>query len=770
MEGLVRGDYRVIREVGSGGMGTVYLAVHKDVPELKVIFKKLADSALFDRFKDEANSMAILEKHPNICRIRDFFEDKDGTGTVLAMEYIDGPTVNEMLSEKGKLTVDESLRIAIDVLDALEFAHSKSIHHRDIKPGNVMVESSDGRVKVIDFGIAKAMESLRSQQTIAGHFVGTPEYMAPEQFGHGQDINWALADVYACGVMLYYMLTGQQPFKSNQIYQLLNAKVNERPDRPSKLVKEVPKQLDVVLLACLEADPEKRPQSAGEFRSQLVAIRQSLHAAPSSPGAQGARKPRGKMIVGVLSALAVVAVLAVIFGTDLQLPTVGTESGGEQRQLPGEITLLDPRDGFSTEDSRGLVLIWSKADDDGVVYDLEVAPNFEFKGTRRVEGLERSQWDVPSEFEAGTYYWRVRARSDAGAAEFSPAWSFTITEPSVKEPVARENESAEDRATIALGAIEITVNEPSTMSIDDSVVARGSRSYSGEVAMGSRRVTVSSPTSQEKTLTQQAIVTADEPAEIAFTFTPALTGVLTIISDPAGADVFVNGRLVPGKKTPTTIDLPAGEHRIGAGMEGNVREATVTVRAGEETRQTFTLVRGSRDEYLSVRSEYENLLKSIPSDERTGAAYSDATSLARQAASAADERNFIDAVSGLQRARISLQQSIDGRRSDSVAVEQVVSSYWHALETGQVDSMQALYPSGDHESWKQFVGNSRQIKVSNDFESTRLSRADQTATVRMHLVLDYTDNRGRTNNATNTWDVELVRDGERWVIRSMQVR
>ena len=202
------GNYKILKQIGAGGMAKVYLAVHKDVPNLKVVLKILSSPQHAERFMQEADKLALLERNPNVCHIRHFFTHEDEL--VIAMEYIDGKSLEEMIAEKGRFSMEETATIAADLLTALGSAHEKEIYHRDIKPGNVMFEK-DGMLKIIDFGIAKGKAD--PQMTIVGTATGTPEYMAPEQFAGGEQIDYAKCDIYAVGTMMYRMLTGEPPFK-----------------------------------------------------------------------------------------------------------------------------------------------------------------------------------------------------------------------------------------------------------------------------------------------------------------------------------------------------------------------------------------------------------------------------------------------------------------------------------------------------------------------------------------------------------------------------
>ncbi len=261
------GNYRILKQIGAGGMAKVYLAVHKDVPNLKVVLKILSSPQHAERFMQEADKLALLERNPNVCHIRHFFNHEDEL--VIAMEYIDGKSLEEMLAEKGRFSVDETVRIIADLLTALGSAHEKEIYHRDIKPGNVMFEK-DGQLKIIDFGIAKGKTD--PQMTIVGTATGTPEYMAPEQFAGGEHIDYAKCDIYAAGTMMYRMLTGRPPFKGENEFILRDAKMFEDPAPPSSLNGDISRQMDKLILKSMDKDPGRRFASALEMKSELVRL------------------------------------------------------------------------------------------------------------------------------------------------------------------------------------------------------------------------------------------------------------------------------------------------------------------------------------------------------------------------------------------------------------------------------------------------------------------------------------------------------------------
>jgi serine/threonine protein kinase len=310
MENQFIGSYQVVRKIGAGGMAKVYLAVHKDVPNLKVVLKILSDPSLVERFRQEADKLALLDGHPNICQIKHFFSH--GEDMVIAMEYIDGTTLDEMIQSRQRLEVSEALKIISDVLDILDFAHQKEIYHRDIKPSNIMVDVT-GRVKVIDFGIAKAKTD--PNLTTAGFACGTPAYMAPEQFTPNEKTDYCRVDIYAVGTTLFYMLTGQMPFDGDNEFALRDAKLFNDPLKPRLLNSEVSKPLEEIILRAIEREPESRFHSASEMRHVVEEFRRNATSFAVDKGKPGAAEPDPKktsnkmtLIVAVLAGLAAVII------------------------------------------------------------------------------------------------------------------------------------------------------------------------------------------------------------------------------------------------------------------------------------------------------------------------------------------------------------------------------------------------------------------------------------------------------------------------------
>jgi serine/threonine protein kinase len=347
MEERFIGNYKVLEKIGAGGMAKVYLAVHKDVPNLKVVLKVLSNPRLAERFRQEADKLALLDGHPNICRIKHFFNY--GDDFVIAMEYIDGTTLDEKVKESERLTVEETLKITSEVLSILEAAHEKDIFHRDIKPSNIMLDKN-GRVKIIDFGIAKGKSD--PNLTITGTAAGTPAYMAPEQFTPEEGIDYAKVDIYAVGTTMYRLLSGELPFKGDNEFALRDAKLFNEIIPPRKLNSDIPAELEDVILKALEKEPENRYSSIGEMRQSLslllpnvqeeaTSIQPRVHKPP--PVRKPSKKP-WPLIGGVVAVALVIIVLYSLFGPDKEQDAVENiipaDTSAVIEDIPAEATLV----------------------------------------------------------------------------------------------------------------------------------------------------------------------------------------------------------------------------------------------------------------------------------------------------------------------------------------------------------------------------------------------------------------------------------------------
>jgi serine/threonine-protein kinase len=264
------GKYKIIRELGRGGMGAVYEATD-EYSGRKVAVKVTADSANDEwqaRFEREALIMNELN-HPNVVRLYDWGRDNDRL--YIAMEYLDGLTLEEVIKRRGKLRLDLVVAIAKPVAEAAHYVHQKGFVRNDIKPNNIMLTTS-GRVCLLDFGITKPAISKPEIQskfdTETSLVIGTPHFMAPEQFQ--LRIADERSDIYSLGIILYKMLTGVFPFDGSDYSDLIKAHAEQPPVPPSHLV-SLPTEIDEVVLKCLEKDPGNRFQTMAELADALIA-------------------------------------------------------------------------------------------------------------------------------------------------------------------------------------------------------------------------------------------------------------------------------------------------------------------------------------------------------------------------------------------------------------------------------------------------------------------------------------------------------------------
>ncbi|GEM_PF-5643021 len=264
MIGTTIGNYKIIDKIGEGGMGVVYLAEHIKLGRrfaVKCLAPELTiDPKFRDRFEQEGKNQARLE-HPNIVQVTDSVE-QDGH-FFLVMEYVDGQELDNIIKAKEKIPEKEALAIFKDILKGLNFAHSKGVIHRDIKPPNILVDKN-GRVRIMDFGIAILAGEKRL--TATGRNIGSPWYMSPEQIKKPRETDHR-SDVYSAGIVLYEMLTGEVPFDSDtdSDYEVKEKHINKPVPDPIQKNPQISKPLAQIILKALEKNPDDRFNGCGEF-------------------------------------------------------------------------------------------------------------------------------------------------------------------------------------------------------------------------------------------------------------------------------------------------------------------------------------------------------------------------------------------------------------------------------------------------------------------------------------------------------------------------
>ena len=338
------GRYEVRSLIGRGGMAEVHLGFDtrlSRVVAIKMLRRDLALDSIFQaRFRREAQSAASLN-HPNIVAVYDTGEEiiEDATGRSIAvpyivMEYVEGHTVKDLISDGTAVPINEAIEIVSGVLSALQYSHANHLVHRDIKPGNIML-TSDGKVKVMDFGIARALTDSQATMTQTNAVVGTAQYLSPEQ-ARGETVD-ARSDLYSTGVVLFELLTGRPPFKGDSAVAVAYQHVEQIPPTPSSILSDIPDSLDRVVLKSLAKNREDRYSSATAMLADLQRVAQGLDvgAPPADSWATEVLPAAGLASARTAATTQMAAVpshapAAAMAATSTSLPAVATEESANE--------------------------------------------------------------------------------------------------------------------------------------------------------------------------------------------------------------------------------------------------------------------------------------------------------------------------------------------------------------------------------------------------------------------------------------------------------
>src|SRR2546425_1859265 len=321
------GDYRLVDYIGAGGMGEVYRGVHSKIGRvvaIKVLTQSVPGSSWVARFQNEARIQASLHHH-NIATLYDFVE-LNGQPCIV-MEYVDGQTIHERIKSFGILQIAEALYILQAAAEAIHYVHSHGVVPRDIKSNNIKI-SSTGEVKLLDFGIAKSGDT--PSLTMTGDVVGTLEYLSPEQVRGGNAD--ARSDIWALGVLLYEMVTGQVPFKSPSIGELCNNLCKADYTPIATVNPSVPREVEAIISRCLKKKAGDRYQTAGDLLQDTRRITAGVAApdltAPNNRSLlAGARKHWWKVAAAVVTPLVLIVALYFTF-----MPSDDSSAGQSKQQ------------------------------------------------------------------------------------------------------------------------------------------------------------------------------------------------------------------------------------------------------------------------------------------------------------------------------------------------------------------------------------------------------------------------------------------------------
>lgn len=291
------GDFRLMKKLGQGGMGEVYLANQVSLDRLvalKILSKEMAKKAGFvERFVREARAMAKID-HANAVKV--YAAESDKGLHYVAIEYIDGQSMQDWMDDRGKISVGDALNVVLACADALNHAHEMNLIHRDIKPDNILVNKK-GVVKVADFGLAKALDDEDMSMTQSGTGLGTPLYMPPEQARDAKHVD-NRTDIYALGCTFYYFVTGELPFKGDTVLKLIIAKEQGKYESARKLNPEIPERLALMIDKMIQKEAKHRYSSCAEIIADLEQLgleneQLSIVEGAESPGARSTRnRPR----------------------------------------------------------------------------------------------------------------------------------------------------------------------------------------------------------------------------------------------------------------------------------------------------------------------------------------------------------------------------------------------------------------------------------------------------------------------------------------------
>jgi serine/threonine-protein kinase len=540
------GRYRVVRELGRGAMGVVYHAIDPNIGRavaiktinLAAVTKPQEKERLRERLFREARSAGILS-HPGIVTIYDV--EQQGDLAYIAMEYVDGPTLDHLLSEEHPLAGDKMFSLLGQTAAALDYAHQKGIVHRDIKPANVMV-TSDGTAKITDFGIAKITAS--DQFTMTGSIVGTPHYMSPEQV-QGKAVD-GRSDQFSLGVMAYEILTGEKPYTGEHLTTVVYKIVTEEPMPARRVNPSLGAAIEAALRKVLAKKPEARFRNCQEFVDTLE----------RACAAQAGWKtmPRGGSLMEPTVADVPKAPVTL---PPARPPRQAERSTGERSKKSSFLTFL-----LAMLVAGGLLAL--------------IALQAPWLAPKRGGTPESKPAESKSESKA------VADASPPPLPAPAPADPKDETKPSPMPEPAEETEAKSSTPHLngIPQLISVSSRPPGAIAtLDGNATISCTTPCSLEAPAGTHTVAVSLA---GYPIRRRVVDVASSPVTLEPVEFESLSGTVMLTSVPSGGSIFVNGKRT-SYTTPAQISLPPGNYRIGVEYDGRIATQNFEVPAGIST-------------------------------------------------------------------------------------------------------------------------------------------------------------------------------------------
>ena len=554
------GRYEIQGELGKGAMGVVYRAVDPNIGRpvalktMRVDIHGSDSEDMLKRFQNEARAAGVLN-HPNIVTIYDAGEDRGVF--YIAMEFIPGKTLAQTLAQQRACSAEQIVNIGGQICAGLDYAHSKKVIHRDIKPPNIMI-APDGTVKIMDFGIAKAGTGL----TQTGEVLGTPNYMSPEQV-KGKDLD-GRTDLFSTGVILYEMATGERPFNGQNVTTIIYKIIHENPAPPRELDVTVHPGLSQIIMKCLSKDPEDRYQDGADLATALKSYKIVSVAEPRgaavpmvSPSATGfATRPMQAVPPTVLRT----AAPSIFAGTSPK--AAAAKPANTQQTLHETPKTAAPQPAGEKKSSAATMA--------ATVLLLAVIAVAGMFGLKKLAGGAASTptpADVSEVAETGRK--APLPASNHEALPSRPSGDVAST-PFLPKPHASKPATPVE----GVGELRVTSNPPGAQIEIDGVSQDWYVTPFNAPPMKSGTHTVRAILAGLATQSRQVEVIPGEKVTLDFQMT-GTKAIYNISSAPAGAEIVIDG--VPsGRTTPTQMTLTPGQHRVLLRMDGFASMEVVT--------------------------------------------------------------------------------------------------------------------------------------------------------------------------------------------------